>query len=114
MHDKYGVNVNDAIKDMRKLGGNVAKLIPTFIARLSFKGERIMKSRAPVRTGTLKRSIHASPTTKPNMISTSVNYAFIANIKSRRRGYIEMTVALIEDLIPEEADRMIKQAMRKV
>lgn len=110
----YKVNTKDAIADLKKFGENVGKLIPTFIARLSFKGERIIKGEVPVRTGTLKRGMHAYPTLRPHVIATTVRYAFITNIRSSRPKYIEKTISTIEDIIPEEADKIIEQAARNL
>ena len=109
------VNIDDTIRDMRKLGLNVSKLMPEFIARLSLKSEAFIKPAMPYRTGTMRRSTHAHPTTKPNQVATGVNYAFIANVRSKSPGYIEKTVDHIEKvLIPKESEIVIKQALRKV
>lgn len=108
------VDVRKTIADLNKFGLNVGNLLPEFIARLSFKGEGYMKGEMPVRTGTLRRSTHAAPTTKPNTIAAGVNYAFIANVRSRRPGYIEKTVGYIEKIMPKESDTFIEQALKKV
>ena len=112
---KASVDVDDTIRDMRKLGLNVSKLMPKLIARLSLKGEAFIKPIMPWRTGTLRRSTHAHPTTKPNTIAVGVSYAFIANVRSKRPGFIEATVEHIEKvLVPQEAEIVIKQALKKV
>ena len=134
MTTKASVNVNDTIRDMRKLGLNVSKLMPKFIARIIFKGEDFMKKAAPYRTGTLRRSISGYPKTKPISILTDmtgmkgrktkanpegipigVNYAFVANLYSKKPHYIEKTVDHIEKvLIPQESKIVIKQALKRV
>ena len=108
------IGVDDTICDMQKLGLNVSKLIPKLIARLSLKGVAFMKPATPYRTGELRSGIRAVPTTNPNHIASGVNYAVIANVRSRHPGFIEKTDNHIEKIIPKESDIMITQALRDI
>ena len=109
------VDVDSTIKDMKRLGLNVKKEMPKFIARLALKGEDFIKPVMPHRTGTLIRSTHAAPTLKPNTIATGVTYAFAANLRSRKPQFIERTVDYIEKtLVPQESKIVINNALKKV
>lgn len=108
------INIDDTIKDMHNLGLNVIKLTPKLIEILSLKGVAYMKPKTPYRTGDLRRSIHAVPTINPTQIASGVNYAVIANVRSRHPGFIEKTDDYIEKIIPKESDIMIKQALREI
>lgn len=110
------IDVTHTIADLDAVGLSIEKHLPSLIARLSLKGEGFMKNRniVPVRTGTLYRSIHAHPTLNPNSIATGVDYAFIANIRSSKPGYIEKTVNYIEKIVPKESDIIIREALKKV
>lgn len=114
MKPTHSVNVDDAIDDLKKLDVNVEKFLPTFIARLSLRGEGTMKKLAPHRTGTLRRSVHAAPTIRPNSIAVNVDYAFIADVRSKRPGYIGKTVQFIDKIIPSEVDRMINKVLLEI
>jgi len=111
--DSVKVDIKDAVKMLDKLGKGTQKAMPALIARLALKGEGFMKGQSPVLTGTLRRSIHAFPTMKPWGVATSVNYANIANVRSRRPHFIEKTAAYIERIAPEEAEKVIANTLRK-
>lgn len=108
------IDVEDTISDMQKLGLNVIKLTPKLIGRLSLKGVAYMKPKTPYRTGELRRSIHAVPAINPKQIASGVNYAVIANVRSRHPGFIEKTDDYIDKIIPKESDIIIKQALREI
>lgn len=106
------VDIADVIRGFHAVKINVHKAVPKLISRLSLKGEGFMKHESPYRTGTLRRSIHAHPTTLPVSVATGVNYAFAANIRSRRPGFIGKTVEHIEKILPHESEIVIKNALK--
>lgn len=114
MTDMVEVDISGAVKTFKKAGANVHKAMPKLLARLSMKGEGFMKqgSITPHRTGTLRRSIHAYPTTHPVGVAAGVDYAFYANVRSRRPQFIEKTRYHIIRIIPRESDIIIKNALR--
>jgi hypothetical protein len=113
---KITVNIDAANRDLSKLGVNVEKALSKLIVRLVLKGEGFMKRGdvTPYRTGTLRRGIHGYPTVRPTGIATNVNYAFIANVTSRRPGFIEKTSDYVIDLIPEETQKVIKNILKRL
>jgi len=112
MSEAVDVDISGAVKMFYNAGVNVRKAVPQLLARLSKKGEGYMKPESPVRTGTLRRSIHAYPTILPAGVAAGVNYAFAANVRSRRPGFIEKTVVHIKQIIPHESDLVIKNALK--
>jgi len=108
------IDISSAEKTFYKAGINVHHATRTLISRLMFKGESYMKDRSvvPVRTGTLIRSIHAAPTIHPVRIAAGVNYAFAANVRSKRTRFIERTYGHIIRIFPGEADRTLKTALK--
>lgn len=108
------VDISGAVKTFKKAGVNVHKAVPKLLARLSMKGEGFMKqgSITPHRTGTLRRSIHAYPTIHPAGVAAGVNYAFFANVRSRKPRFIEKTKAHIIRIVPHESDIIVKNALR--
>lgn len=105
------VDISDAIKMLDRTKVDIAKASKTIEARLSLKGESFMKLQSPVLTGTLRRSMHAYPTRTPWGIATSVNYAYMANVRSRRPYFIEKTVSYIGQIAHVESERIIKAAL---
>ena len=110
MPNAVEADISGAVETFRAAGVNVHKALPQLLARLSFKGEGVMKMDAPVRTGTLRRSIHAYPTIHPAGIAAGVNYAFAANVRSSRPGFIEKTKVYITKNINREANVVFKKA----
>jgi len=106
------VDISGAVRTFHAAGVNVHKAMPVLLTRLSFKGEGFMKGAAPVRTGTLRRSIHAYPTVHPAGLAAGVNYAFAANVRSRKPRYIEKTRDYIVQIQPKESDLIIQRALR--
>lgn len=108
------VDISDVIRGFHAVKINVHKAVPKLLARLSFKGEAFMKggSITPYRTGTLRRSIHAYPTVKPTGLAAGVDYAFAANIHSRKPHFIERTKDYIIKSIPVESDIIIGNALK--
>jgi hypothetical protein len=106
------VDISGAARTFRTAGMNEKKAVPTLLARLSFKGESFMKGAAPVRTGTLRRSLHAYPTVHPAGLASSVKYAWAANVRSRKPRYIEKTRDYIVDIHQDEAHNILKKAFR--
>lgn len=111
---KVDVSTKHTISDLTHFSHNIGELIPGFIATLSEMGNSYAQSIEPVRTGALRRNTHTAPTTNPNTIVSDVNYAYIANLNSKSPHFIERTIDYIEKIIPDEADRMITQALNKV
>jgi len=112
MTESLEVDISGAAKTFKQAGINIHQAVPKLLARLSLKGEGVMKNIAPVRTGTLRRSIHAYPTTRPAGLAAGVNYAFAANVRSRSPRYIERTAEYVIKQIPIEADIIIKNALK--
>lgn len=112
MSDAVDVDISGAVKTFYTAGVNVRKAVPQLLARLSLKGEGFMKPEAPVRTGTLRRSIHAYPTIHPAGVAAGVNYAFAANVRSSRPGFIEKTKTHIIRIIPRESNLVIKNSLK--
>ncbi len=112
--DRVDVNVDisGAVRTFHAAGVNVQKAVPKLLARLSFKGETYMKNAAPVRTGTLYRGIHAYPTVHPIGLASKETYAWAANVRSSRPRYIEKTRDYIVRIHKNEADIVIKQALK--
>jgi len=77
--------------------------------RLVFIGEGKMK----FYSGTLRRSIHAYPTRNPWGIATSVNYARIANVRSRKPHFIEQTVNHLERIAVPEAQKIVNEVIQQ-
>jgi len=114
MAENIDVDISGAVKTFHKAGVNVSKAVPNLVARLSFKGESFMKQQSitPHRTGTLRRSIHAYPTTHPAGIAAGVNYAFAANVRSSKPHFIERTKGYVNRITKHEADLVLKNALR--
>ena len=113
MSETIEIDASGAVKTFKTAGVNVHKATQNLIARLSLKGESFIKDRriVPVRTGTLYRAIHAYPTVHPVGIAAGVNYAFAANVRSKRPRFIERTHAYIIRIFPHEADLVLKNAL---
>jgi len=106
------VDIADVIRGFHAVKINVRKAVPHLLARLSFKGEAFMKPNMPWRTGTLRRGTHAHPTVRPVSVAAGVNYAFAANIHSRKPQFIERTKEYIESIIQRESNLVMKNALR--
>lgn len=110
--DTVEIDATGAIKTFKTAGINVHKATQALVARLSFKGESYMKQVTPVRTGTLRRSIHAHPTIHPAGVAAGVKYAFAANVRSSKTRFIERTHGYIIRIFPEESNKVIKAALK--
>ena len=112
--DAVVIDATGATRTFYKAGVNVFKATKILLARLMFKGESFVKapSVTPYRTGTLRRSIHAAPTTYPTQIAAGVNYAFYANVRSKHPRYIERTHGYIIRIFPHESDLVLKNALK--
>lgn len=112
MAENTSVDISGAVKYIKWTSNRVHESIKKLQFRLAFIGEGKMKFYSPVRTGTLRRSIHAYPTRSPWGIATSVNYARIANVRSRRPHFIEMTAAHLERIAIPEAKKLVNEAIK--
>ncbi len=112
MTENISVDISGAVNHFKWVSHRISASVQKLQFRLAFIGEGKMKFYSPVRTGTLRRSIHAYPTRNPWGIATSVNYARIANIRSRRPHFIEQTVNHLERIAIPEAKKIIKEALR--
>ena len=103
------VDISEAVNmlDSVKIDGKKATI--QLEAVLALKGEKYMKSQSPVRTGTLRRSMHASPSMKPWGVATSVTYAHAANVRSRRPHFIENTVSYIGSIAKNESQKILNR-----
>lgn len=105
------IDIDDALKMFDEVKIDAAKATVQIEARLALKGEGFMKGGSPVLTGTLRRSMHAYPTMKPWGIATSVNYAKIANLRSRKPHFIEKTISYVGSIAKVEAQHIINRAI---
>lgn len=114
MTEMIEADISGAVRTFHKAGVNVKQAVPKLLARLSMKGEGFMKqtSITPYRTGTLRRSIHAHPTNHPVGIAAGVNYAFAANVRSRKPQFIEKTRNYIVRIAPHETDIIVRNALK--
>lgn len=108
-------NISGATRALNGLSKDIEKkALPTAIARISFKGERFIKGQVPVRTGTLRRGLNASPTIKPTSIIHSTSYTHIANVRSSRPGFIQKTVSYIERIAAPETEKAIETVLKRM
>lgn len=103
------VDIENALKMFDEVKIDTAKATVQIEARLALKGERFMKGQSPVLTGTLRRSLYAAPTMKPWGIATTINYAKMANLRSRRPHFIEKTAYYIGSIAKVEAQHIINR-----
>ncbi len=110
------VNVSGTVRALSKAGVEVHKALPIIITRVVGLGEDFMKrdTITPWRTGTLRRGIHGYPTIRSTGIGTNVAYAFLANARSSRPGFIELTSDYVVDMLPEETRLVIQKKLNKV
>lgn len=106
------VDIHATRQYFSKAGINVKEAVHKIESTLAYRGEHVMKSISPVRTGTLRRSIHAYPTRNPFGIATSVNYAWMANVRSRSPRFIDRTETYIKQRAPVEAKHIIEDALK--
>ena len=112
MTENISIDISGAVNYIKWTSNRVHESVRTLQFRLAFIGEGKMKFYSPVRTGTLRRSIHAYPTRNPWGIATSVNYARIANVRSRKPHFIEQTVNHLERIAVPEAKKLINEAIK--
>ena len=112
MTENITVDISGAVKYLKWTSNRVHESVRKLQFRLAFIGEGKMKFYSPVRTGTLRRSIHAFPTRSPFGIATNVNYARIANVQSRKPHFIEQTVNHLERIALPEAKKLIDGAIK--
>lgn len=112
MTENISVDISGAVKYIKWTSNRVHESVRKLQFKLAFIGEGKMKFYSPVRTGTLRRSIHAFPTRNPFGIATNVNYARIANVRSRKPHFIEQTVNHLERIAVPEAKKLINEAIK--
>ena len=89
------------------------KALPTAYARIALSGEKFIKIESPYLTGALRRGLHAHPRTKPTSIYHSTNYTWAANVRSRRPGFIEKTVAYMENIAEKETKTAVEAVVKR-
>lgn len=114
--DPVQIDLSDSVRDLERIGASVDKEMPKLIARLVLKGEGYMKRSdvTPYRTGTLRRGIHGYPTIRSTGIAANVNYAFYANVSSRKPGFIESTTNHVISIVGVETDLMLERIMMRI
>ena len=112
MTENISIDISGAVNYIKWTSNRVHESVRKLQFRLAFIGEGKMKFYSPVRTGTLRRSIHAYPTRNPWGIATSVNYARFANVRSRKPHFIEQTVNHLERIAVPEAKKLINEAIK--
>lgn len=113
MTENISVDIRNTKAYFHYVGIKMHPAIKKLQFRLAFIGEGKMKFYSPVRTGTLRRSIHAYPTRSPFGIATNVNYARIANVRSSKPNFIEQTVNHLERIAVPEAQKIVNEVIQQ-